>query len=92
MYPRPVRRISNIVTCTVIAHIDDRIGSIHMATAYFQIISIWSRLRICNNYYTTVPGKVRFDDISRIILVGCKVTLNVAALIKVLGSYTIVNA
>ena len=92
MYPRSVRRITNIITCTIIAHIDNRIGSIYMAATYFQIVSIWCRLRIRNNNYTTVSGKIRLNDISRIIFVGCKVTLNVAALIKVLRCYTIVNS
>ena len=62
-----------------------------MAATYFQIVPIWSRLRICNNNYTTVSGKVRFDDISRVILVGSKVALNMSALVKVLCCDTIVN-
>ena len=63
-----------------------------MATTYFKIITIGSRLRIRYDDHTAIPGKVRFNNIARIILVGSKVTLNMAALVKILGCYTIIDA
>ena len=92
MHPVPLCNVTDIVAGSIITHIYNSIRTIHMTATYFKIITIASRLRISNNNHAAISSEVRLDDISRIILVGSKVALNMAALVKVLGSYTIVNA
>ncbi len=64
-----------------------------MAAADFKVFSMlsgWLRIRDDNN--AAVACEVRLDNIARIILVRGKIRLYMAALVKILGSNSVVYA